>query len=235
MTNSRLSLVVPKLLRATPLHPQWLLGKRKVPPELLACRGVVADVGAADRWLQARLASGVHYVALDIPMTGGEVYADRPDVFGSAEALPFADASVDAVACFEVLEHVDDPSRVITEAVRVLRPGGSYILSTPFLYPLHDRPLDFRRYTPFGLHRALSGAGLQVVDVRPMLHAIETAGLLASLAVAGAATASRWRWLLLPLASPMVLAINLIAWLGSRIWPDWDGMAMGYEAIGRKP
>ena len=44
------------LLRRTPLHPQWLLGARAVPQGLAQARGLLLDVGAADRWLEGRLA-----------------------------------------------------------------------------------------------------------------------------------------------------------------------------------
>ena len=46
------------------------------------------------------------------------------------EALPFADASFDAAFCCDVLEHVDDLSRVIAETARVLRPRGIYLFDT---------------------------------------------------------------------------------------------------------
>ena len=46
------------------------------------------------------------------------------------EALPFADASFDAAYCCDVLEHVDDLSRVIAETARVLRPRGAYFFDT---------------------------------------------------------------------------------------------------------
>lgn len=217
------------------MHPQWLLGSRRAPPELLACKGRVLDVGSADRWLQRQLPPESDYLAIDVPTPDGKVYGNRPDVFGSAEALPLADETCDAVACFEVLEHLEDPSRAIDEAVRVLRKGGTYAISTPFLYPLHDRPRDYRRYTPFGLRRSFVAAGLDVVAIRPMLKSIEVTGLLAALAIAGGSLDGKRRRLLLPLAAPLILTINLTAWLGSRLWPNWDGMAMGYEAIGRKP
>ena len=46
------------------------------------------------------------------------------------EALPFPDASFDAAYCCDVLEHVDDLSRVIAETARVLRPRGAYFFDT---------------------------------------------------------------------------------------------------------
>ena len=48
----------------------------------------------------------------------------------AGEALPFDDASFDVVYCCDVLEHVTDLNRVISESARVLRPGGVYLYDT---------------------------------------------------------------------------------------------------------
>ena len=48
-----------------------------------------------------------------------------------ATALPFADASFDLVTQFDLLEHIPDDVRAAREAVRVLRPGGVLLVSTP--------------------------------------------------------------------------------------------------------
>ncbi len=50
---------------------------------------------------------------------------------GSAEALPLADASCDLVTCQTLLMHVADPSEVLREMIRVLRPGGRLVLLEP--------------------------------------------------------------------------------------------------------
>jgi len=44
--------------------------------------------------------------------------------------LPFERASFDVVCCCDVLEHVDDVGRVVTEIARVLRPGGLFFFDT---------------------------------------------------------------------------------------------------------
>lgn len=49
---------------------------------------------------------------------------------GSGEALPFSDAAFDVVACCDVLEHVDDQERVVSEIARVLKPGGLFFYDT---------------------------------------------------------------------------------------------------------
>ncbi|MEM9247426.1 MAG: bifunctional 2-polyprenyl-6-hydroxyphenol methylase/3-demethylubiquinol 3-O-methyltransferase UbiG [Pseudomonadota bacterium] len=49
---------------------------------------------------------------------------------GVGEALPYADARFDAVVCVDVLEHVADLAKVISEVARVLRPGGWFLFDT---------------------------------------------------------------------------------------------------------
>lgn len=222
----------------TPLHPQWLLAGRRLPRGLAAVGpGTVLDVGAGDRWIAGRLSPGTRYVALDFPATGRDLYGARPDVFADAAALPFTDASFDGVVCLEVLEHVPEPGRVLREIARVLKPGAHAWFSMPFLYPVHDAPFDFQRYTEFGVRQNVAKAGLQLVAVRSSLHSIRSAGLLACLAIAGglgAFSTPLAAVFLLP-AVVAVLAINLSCFGLSLFWPDWGSITAGHEFEVRKP
>ena len=52
-------------------------------------------------------------------------------VVGDATKLPFEDAEFDAVCSFEVIEHIEDAEKMLSEVKRVLKKGGNFILSTP--------------------------------------------------------------------------------------------------------
>ena len=58
-------------------------------------------------------------------------YGDLPITQVSGLVLPFRDQSFDVVMSFDVLEHIADSDGHLREVVRVLRPGGSYLLQTP--------------------------------------------------------------------------------------------------------
>ncbi len=212
------------------------MGGRRAPGNIASASGLVLDIGAADKWIAKYLSPEVRYIALDYPATGHDLYRARPDVFSDAVQLPFRDGAFDGLICLEVLEHVPDPARVMMEISRVLKPDGRAWISMPFLYPLHDAPFDFQRYTEYGLRRDIQRAGLTVVTLQKRGHAIRAAGVLACLAVAGALYTCRpvTKMLLLPLAVLMVSAINISAYVMSLLWPDWQHISTGHELEVRK-
>lgn len=77
------------------------------------------------------------------------------DIVCVAENLPFKDENFDAIISTQVLEHVDDPKKVIEELHRVLRRGGLLILSTHGIWFKHA-PQDYWRWTDIGLKKIFS-------------------------------------------------------------------------------
>ena len=93
-----------------------------------------------------------------------------------AHTLPFPAATFDTVLCAEVLEHCLNPQQVIDEFYRVLRPEGVLLLSTRFLFPIHDAPHDYYRYTKYGLMHLCRR--FEHVDVIPEVETVETIAVL---------------------------------------------------------
>ncbi len=86
---------------------------------------------------------------------------------GDAEALPFADASFDAVVSTEMLEHDDEFWRSLPEMGRVLRPAGVLILTARGNgFMPHEYPYDFWRFMPSAFDKLLALAGCEVLEVR---------------------------------------------------------------------
>ena len=106
----------------------------------------------ANSLLRARYSEGMKLVdfgcgscdwnAGGLPVTGVDLNEDLLRVGGArgrlAETLVadaadtgLADASVDVVSAFELLEHLAEPQRVVAEMHRVLKPGGTAVVSVP--------------------------------------------------------------------------------------------------------
>ena len=65
--------------------------------------------------------------------------------------MPLADSSMDAIIALELITQLDEPAAFLSEASRVLKPGGRLVCFVPFMQGIHAAPEDFVRYTPAGL------------------------------------------------------------------------------------
>ncbi|KKS26427.1 MAG: Methyltransferase type 11 [Parcubacteria group bacterium GW2011_GWC2_42_6] len=98
------------------------------------------------------------------------------DVVGDAHQLPFEDEKFDTILCAEVLEHLREPAKAIVEMRRVLKKGGLLILSTRFIFPLHDTPGDFWRFTKYGLKELFKG--WEIIELTEEEGTIKTLAVL---------------------------------------------------------
>jgi SAM-dependent methyltransferase len=220
------------------LHPQWL-GNGSNVFELLDAvpSGVVLDVGCADQWPRRHLSSACHYIGLDYPRTA-EWYGAKPHVFGDAHSLPLADASVDLVLALDVLEHLKNPDAAFAEAARVLKAGGQFLIQVPFLYPLHDEPHDYQRWTEHGL-TALALRSQFVVerlkaDERPIRSAALLLNLALSHAVSGWLESRSIALLMSPIFAALIPIANISAWVLGAITPRSRAMPISYQLLLRK-
>jgi len=109
---------------------------------ILASRpaGTVLDVPAGFGPMAAAAADAGHrVVGLDLfPAAGFQ--GVQADACGS---FPFADESFDCVLSMEGIEHFENQARFVRECARVLRPGGSFVLTTPNVLHLSGRVASF--------------------------------------------------------------------------------------------
>lgn len=107
------------------------------------------------------------YIGLDIE-SALNYQNTKADFLWDGCIMPFEDASFDVVISTEVLEHVPDPDLYLMEVKRVLKPGGMFFFTVPFLMSLHEVPHDYYRYTPFALEKIFGRVGFIEVSIKPM-------------------------------------------------------------------
>jgi SAM-dependent methyltransferase len=137
----------------------------------------------------ADLIAGVarHVIGLDYDETAvAHVKARYPRVemrHGNLAALPLADAVIDVVVNFQVIEHLWDQGQFVTECLRVLRPGGVLLMSTPnriTFSPGRDTPVNpfhTRELSAAELTELLTAAGFSVQSMLGIFHGARLAEL----------------------------------------------------------
>ena len=79
------------------------------------------------------------------------------------QSLPFQDEKFDVVITDQVIEHLENPQKAISESYRVLKTGGIAIHTTCFINYMHPNPLDFWRFSPDALRYLCKTAGFNQV------------------------------------------------------------------------
>lgn len=179
--------------------------------------GRMLDVGCGSQPYRG-LFDHADYIGIEVPQASKHGSAKRADAFFDGLRIPLADCSVQHVLCTQVLEHVFQPARFLDDVHRVLAPGGSMLITTPFLWDEHEQPYDYARYSSFGLAHLAATHGFDVVSAR---RTMADASLFAQLWLAYLfkVLAPCPAWLRKPLLAAFSLPTNLAGLLMGRLLP----------------
>jgi SAM-dependent methyltransferase len=144
------------------------------------------NVSNRDAWVAAEAARiPAHSLVLDVGAGAGPFrnlfahcdyrahdFAQEPSTIGKytlldycsdITSIPAADGTFDVILCTEVLEHVPEPIRAVREMARLLRQGGTLLISAPLASLLHQEPYHFYGgFTQHWYRRFLPEAGFRI-------------------------------------------------------------------------
>ena len=168
------------------------------------------------------------------------------DLVADSHALPFADASFEAVIAMNAFEHYRDPVRAAAEIYRVLQPGGRVLIRTAFLQPQHEPPYHFYNATRFGVAEwfaAFETEQLYVSDnFNPSYALAWMAHECQSALQKDAGTAAAQRFAAEPIGrfaqfwtDPASRGHEAWTMFSQLSQPSQDAIAAGFEYLGRRP
>jgi len=128
--------------------------------------GKVLDIGCGDKPFYSYIESQTDlYVGIEYPKS--PPLNKNIDIVAAADKLPVKSRSFNFIILSQVLEHLETPLDALKEIKRVLKSNGRVFVSWPFLYPIHEEPRDFYRYTVYGISYLAKQAGLTVEFIKP--------------------------------------------------------------------
>jgi len=143
---------------------------------------IVADVGCGDGDAVMFCAKrGAHVIAVDIdpdaiarlePRLANSGFVNYAAYVSDSNPLPIDDATATVVICSEVLEHVEDPEKVLSEIFRIGRPGARYLLTVPD--PLQE--IMQKHVAPESYFQ--SPNHIRIIERQQFVDMVQNAGLL---------------------------------------------------------
>ena len=105
----------------------------------------------------------------------------KPDIIADLnKPLPFSDNFADSVFLFNVIYILEDPSAVLREINRILKPGGKIFFTSPFIFNEAKEPADYWRFTSGALDKLLKETGFGKHLIQPVGERFSAAAYLIS-------------------------------------------------------
>ncbi|UYQ95900.1 class I SAM-dependent methyltransferase [Chitinophaga horti] len=145
-------------------HPYYFIRKglvSKIQEYSGAMKGKMLDFGCGSKPYRAFF-NVQEYVGVDFVNPGHPHDNEQIDVMYDGKTIPIADNTFDSALSSEVFEHVFNLEDILKELHRVLKPGGTMLITCPFVWKEHEVPNDYARYTHFALKHLFEKNGFTV-------------------------------------------------------------------------
>lgn len=145
---------------------------------------------------------------------------------------PFDKNQFDCAISFEVLEHIPNSDDFLKQIYKIIKPGGYFIISVPHLSRLHEEPLDFYRFTKYGLFEIFTRNGFEILEIKPKGSLFSFFGHQISTLI----VSTFWQ---IPVLKYVVLFLNYLLitlpcfWI-DRIFDNNGVFAQGYILVSKK-
>ncbi|NQV88635.1 MAG: class I SAM-dependent methyltransferase [Parcubacteria group bacterium] len=141
---------------------------RSLAPKL---SGKILDVGCGHKPYEKLFINTSSYTGLEFDTPKNRL-SKKADIFYDGKKIPFNDSTFDGVILTQVLEHTFNPDEQISEINRVMKKGGYFLVTVPFVWDEHEQPYDYARYSSFGLAFILKKHNFKIIEQRKTISDI---------------------------------------------------------------
>lgn len=225
------------------IHKWYLLRDLQALLQKYRLKGKLLDIGCGEKPYETVIKEKsdiTAYVGIDFPKysRNKDFLSSRPDVFFPADykkthKLPFRNNAFDTIVSFQVLEHHPRPEKFIEEITRVMKRNGNVVLSAPFIWPIHENPYDFHRFTPYAFHELCKKNGLRTVKIYKEGSIASVIAILLSTYAQEIASRNKIFYILIICMYPFLLGYQYISLLLDKIFPS-SCIHMNYLVLASK-
>lgn len=126
----------------------------------------VFDIGCGNKPFESYIRYLTHEKATDSYLGCDVVQSSehKVDIICEATNIPVDSSQYNIVLCTQVIEHVFDHSKIFEEAYRLLKSDGIFIVSSNFVWRMHEVPYDYYRFTRFAFESLLTKSGFEILE-----------------------------------------------------------------------
>ncbi len=127
--------------------------------------GSILDIGGSRKSGYHQLVKGENTWTV---VNYGDQHPGQDLNFNAEEKFPLENASYDNVVTMNVIEHIFDTHNVFSEVARVIKPGGLFVSTVPYMHHIHGSPDDYVRYTESAFRKFAERFGFDVLYLEPL-------------------------------------------------------------------